>query len=66
MLSLEVCDLGAFGGHYSQWLNDTGLVTAYAFDGAPHVERLTQGRVRRWRLEEDVALPRSCDVPGQK
>ncbi|CAL1134357.1 unnamed protein product, partial [Cladocopium goreaui] len=57
-----VCDLGAFGGHYSQWLNDTGLVTAYAFDGAEGVERLTQGRVRHARLEEAMALPESCNV----
>ena len=55
----NVCDLGAFGGHYSEWLNagpldgcwcsqasescrmqDTGLVSAYAFDAIPGVEDL--------------------------
>eukprot|EP00434_Breviolum_minutum_P020937 symbB.v1.2.018472.t1/scaffold1476.1/size116376/1 len=57
-----VCDLGAFGGHYSSWLNDTGLVTAYAFDGTPRVEELTQGRVRYAPLQEAKELPVPCDV----
>ena len=60
---VEVCDLGAFGGHYSSWLNDTGLVTAYAFDGTPRVEELTQGRVRYAPLQEAKELPVPCDVP---
>lgn len=59
----EVCDLGAFGGHYSSWLNDTGLVTAYAFDGTKRVEELTQGRVRYAPLQEAKELPVPCDVP---
>lgn len=60
---VEVCDLGAFGGHYSSWLNDTGLVTAYAFDGTPRVEELTQGRVRYAPLQEAKELTVPCDVP---
>ncbi|CAE7647220.1 GSP1, partial [Symbiodinium pilosum] len=42
----NVCDLGAFGGHYSKWLNDTGLVRAFAFDSIPGVEEITDGAVR--------------------
>jgi hypothetical protein len=35
-----VGDLGAGGGHYSTWLNETGLVRAYAFDGIPEIEEV--------------------------
>ncbi|KAF4698200.1 hypothetical protein FOZ63_012553, partial [Perkinsus olseni] len=30
---MSIGDLGAGGGHYSQWFNNTGIVYAYAFDG---------------------------------
>ncbi|CAE7303364.1 GSP1 [Symbiodinium natans] len=49
----NVCDLGAFGGHYSEWLNDTGLVSAFAFDAIPGVEEITSGAVRYARLDAD-------------
>eukprot|EP00439_Symbiodinium_sp_Y106_P073657 s1439_g13.t3 len=59
-----VCDLGAFGGHYSEWLNDTGLVSAYAFDAIPGVEEITKGAVRHARLDaQDLELvDAGCDV----
>ena len=54
--------MGAFAGHYSSWLNDTGLVTAFAFDGAP-VEHWTQGRVRHGQLTDvELRLPVQCQV----
>eukprot|EP00931_Biecheleriopsis_adriatica_P107807 TRINITY_DN82138_c0_g1_i1.p1 TRINITY_DN82138_c0_g1~~TRINITY_DN82138_c0_g1_i1.p1 ORF type:complete len:510 (-),score=111.94 TRINITY_DN82138_c0_g1_i1:114-1643(-) len=59
-----VCDLGAFGGHYSAWLNDTGLVTAVAFDGIPGIEKLSEGHVRHARIDSrhlDLAGT-NCDV----
>jgi uncharacterized protein YfcZ (UPF0381/DUF406 family) len=40
-----VADIGAGSGHYAKWLNDTGLVSAYAFDGTPEVELVTRGAV---------------------
>ncbi|CAK0867396.1 unnamed protein product [Prorocentrum cordatum] len=58
----RVCDLGAFAGHYSAWLNDTGLVTAHAYDAAEDIEVYTEGRVRHASLADaslDVGL---CDV----
>eukprot|EP00392_Amoebophrya_sp_AT5.2_P004498 g4506.t1 len=29
----SLADFGAGGGHYAKWINDTGLLTAYAYDG---------------------------------
>ncbi|CAJ1409689.1 unnamed protein product [Effrenium voratum] len=57
----RLCDLGAFGGHYAEWLNDTGLVRAWAFDGLEDVEELTEGRVRFARLDQPLHLE-GCDV----
>ncbi|CAK0840572.1 unnamed protein product, partial [Prorocentrum cordatum] len=57
-----VCDFGAFGGHYSRWLNDTGLVTALAFDGLHRVTELTRGRVRHARLDAPGLRAGRCDV----
>lgn len=41
-----VADIGAGGGHYAAWLNRTGLVEAFAFDGARGIETATGGAVR--------------------
>lgn len=41
-----VGDFGAGGGKYSAWLNDTGLVEAFAFDGAMSAEDITGGVVQ--------------------
>lgn len=57
-----ICDFGAFAGRYSEWLNDTGLVSARAFDGIPGVEALTDGRVRHARLESPGLDVGPCDV----
>jgi hypothetical protein len=43
--SITVADFGAGGGRYSQWLNDTGLVQAFAFDGTGSVDGITGGAV---------------------
>ncbi|CAK9096125.1 Hypothetical protein SCF082_LOCUS45148 [Durusdinium trenchii] len=47
MLPLDavVADFGAGSGQYSKWLNDTGLVTALAFDGSPDIHLVTKGAV---------------------
>ncbi|CAK9082679.1 unnamed protein product [Durusdinium trenchii] len=57
----HVCDLGAFAGHYSLWLNDTGLVTSFAFDAVTAVT----ASVRPMDLTEEGAaaeLPIRCAV----
>lgn len=33
------------GGHYSKWLNETGLVEAFAFDGTHQAVPLMLGKV---------------------
>jgi len=42
----SVGEFGAFGGQYSAWLNETGIVRAFAFDGIEEVPRITDGRVQ--------------------
>eukprot|EP00928_Gymnodinium_smaydae_P040115 TRINITY_DN27262_c0_g2_i1.p1 TRINITY_DN27262_c0_g2~~TRINITY_DN27262_c0_g2_i1.p1 ORF type:complete len:530 (-),score=114.25 TRINITY_DN27262_c0_g2_i1:127-1581(-) len=54
-------DFGAGGGQYSTWLNDTGLVQAFAFDGTPHATQISGGAVQQLNLIEDVHLWRSFD-----
>ncbi len=43
-------DFGAGGGYYSKFVNETGLLTAYAFDGIANVGDYTQGRTQYWNL----------------
>lgn len=50
---VSVADFGAGGGSYSEWLNATGLVQAFAFDGVQSVSDISGGRV----LEVDLAAP---------
>lgn len=56
---VSVADFGAGGGHYSTWLNETGLVQAYAFDGTRHANELTGGVVQEINLVEDMRLWRN-------
>lgn len=56
-----VGEFGAFGGRYSEWLNDTGLVEAFAFDGIPRVAEITEGRVQELQLGVPFDLGRSFD-----
>mmetsp|Transcript_9914 Transcript_9914/g.26962 ORF Transcript_9914/g.26962 Transcript_9914/m.26962 type:complete len:520 (-) Transcript_9914:161-1720(-) len=56
-----VGDFGAGSGHYANWLNDTGLVTAYAFDGSPDIELVTKGSVLTADLGRPLALWRKFD-----
>lgn len=50
----SLADLGAFTGHYSKWLNDTGLFSrVVAFDGIRGIEELTDNAV----LEADLTKP---------
>jgi len=50
---VSVGDFGAGGARYSEWLNETGLVEAFAFDGVQMVADISGGRV----LEVDLATP---------
>jgi len=54
-------DFGANVGHDSMWLNETGLVESFAFDGIPGVERLSGGRVKEVQLAVPMDLGRSFD-----
>lgn len=47
---MAIGDFGAGGGHYSQWLNETGLLEAFAFDGTHQAAELTDGLVQEVRL----------------
>ena len=56
-VNATLADLGALDGQYSRWLNDTGLVTSFAFDGVQGVEELTDGRVRFFDLSKAEGGP---------
>eukprot|EP00747_Dinoflagellata_sp_TGD_P209574 gnl/TRDRNA2_/TRDRNA2_82957_c0_seq1.p1 gnl/TRDRNA2_/TRDRNA2_82957_c0~~gnl/TRDRNA2_/TRDRNA2_82957_c0_seq1.p1 ORF type:complete len:526 (+),score=91.38 gnl/TRDRNA2_/TRDRNA2_82957_c0_seq1:55-1578(+) len=56
-----VLDLGAGSGQYAKWLNDTGLFTAYAFDGSPDIELVTKGAVLGADLGRPLDLWRKFD-----
>lgn len=53
----SVADFGALDGQYSKWLNDTGWVTSYAFDGVDGVSELTGGAVTQVDLAEALHIP---------
>lgn len=57
----SVADFGAGSGHYARWLNDTGLVTAFAFDGSPDMELVTKGSVIAANLGTPITLWRRFD-----
>jgi len=60
--SITVGDFGAGGGRYSQWLNDTGLVQAYAYDASQSVQDITGGSVQQVDLSKpDLSIGRSFD-----
>jgi 2-polyprenyl-3-methyl-5-hydroxy-6-metoxy-1,4-benzoquinol methylase len=56
-----VADFGAGSGHYASWLNDTGLVTAHAFDGSPDIELVTKSAVMSADLGKPIRLWRKFD-----
>lgn len=56
-----VADFGAGSGHYASWLNDTGLVTAYAFDGSPDIELVTKNAVKSADLGRPFTLWQKFD-----
>lgn len=57
----SVADFGAGGGRYSQWLNETGLVDAYAFDATHVVEEITGGSVQQTDLAINVRMWRTFE-----
>lgn len=59
----HVVDFCAGGGFSARFLNDTGLVTAYAFDASPNIRLLTKGSVEHVALNVDeLQLWRTFDV----
>mmetsp|Transcript_27551 Transcript_27551/g.41178 ORF Transcript_27551/g.41178 Transcript_27551/m.41178 type:complete len:323 (-) Transcript_27551:179-1147(-) len=57
----SVGDFGAGGGRYSEWLNDTGLVASYAFDGSTSAGEVTGQRVQYVDFSAPVQLWRKFD-----
>jgi len=58
---VSVGDFGAGGGRYSEWLNETGLVQAFAFDGVLSVGDISGGRVQEVDLGKPLRLWRTFD-----
>lgn len=58
---VTVADFGAGGGHYSTWMNETGLIHAFAFDGTRQAAELTDGVVQEVNLIQDLRLWRTFD-----
>jgi len=58
---ISMGDFGAGGGHYSTWLNETGLVQAFAFDGTKGAAELTNGAVQEVNLVTELHLWRTFD-----
>ena len=48
-------------GHFSNRLNETGIVTAYAFDGAENVDEITGGQVSYLDLTKENMLWKRFD-----
>jgi hypothetical protein len=58
---VSVGDFGAGGGRYSAWLNETGLVHGFAFDGTSRATEISGGKVLEVNLVEKVELWRTFD-----
>jgi hypothetical protein len=56
-----IADVGAGSGFYAQWLNDTGLVEAFAFDAVEDVERVTKGVVAPMDIASEMTIDRQFD-----
>ncbi|CAE8631018.1 unnamed protein product, partial [Polarella glacialis] len=60
--TVSVAEFGSGGGRYSQWLNDTGLVQALAYDSTLAVGDITGGSVQEVDLSKEGAqLSRSFE-----
>jgi len=55
---MSMCDFGAGGGQYSTWLNETGLIDAFAFDGS---KQASDSPVQEINLVGDIQLWRTFD-----
>jgi len=58
---MSIADFGAGGGQYSTWLNETGLVAAYAFDGTQQATTASDGVVHEINLIQEIRLWRTFD-----
>ncbi|CAJ1396640.1 unnamed protein product [Effrenium voratum] len=52
----SLADFGALDGQYSRWLNDTGWVSAFAFDGVTGVAEITEESVSEADLAEELDI----------
>jgi len=59
--TFALADFGAGGGQYSTWLNETGLLQAFAFDGTEQASVGSDGVVHTINLIEDQHLWRTFD-----
>lgn len=59
--SVTLGDFGAGGGYYSKWLNDTGLVQAFAFDGTPEINHISPGVLYMNLNDPEMKLWRKFD-----
>merc|ERR1712032_559863 len=53
----SVADLGSGTGEYARWLNDTGLVDAFSYDGSADIELLTKKKVTHLNLVTTIRRP---------
>lgn len=59
----HVADVCAGSGQAAEFLNDTGLISAYAFDPSPNIRLLSKGVVDLLRMDtEPLRLWRSFDI----
>jgi len=58
---ISVGDFGAGGGRYSEWLNETGFVESFAFDGVKSVADISGGAVLEADFSKPLKLWRSFD-----
>merc|ERR1711865_419295 len=59
----HVADFCAGNGLTAEFLNDTGLITAYAFDASPNIQLLSKGAVEHIGLHNGATrLWRNFDV----
>eukprot|EP00746_Dinoflagellata_sp_MGD_P051997 gnl/MRDRNA2_/MRDRNA2_23082_c0_seq2.p1 gnl/MRDRNA2_/MRDRNA2_23082_c0~~gnl/MRDRNA2_/MRDRNA2_23082_c0_seq2.p1 ORF type:complete len:407 (+),score=74.90 gnl/MRDRNA2_/MRDRNA2_23082_c0_seq2:92-1312(+) len=52
----SVADFGSLDGQYAAWLNETGWVTAFAFDGVSGIDDITEGKVSYIDLSQEFRI----------
>jgi len=57
----QVADFCAGSGHNANWFNETGLLTAFAFDGSENIGLISKNAVGQVQLQSRFTLWRSFD-----